>query len=66
MSYIPENKWNEVLCVIDMDSWKHSLHLKKEDDNRERCREILMKKMQKRLDDLKKITHALDILDDYK
>ena len=65
MSYMPENKWKEVICAIDMDEWKHSWHLKEKEDNRDKCREILMNKLQKRLDDLNKIKHALDILDDY-
>ena len=66
MNCIPKNKWEEIISAIDMDEWKHSWHFKEKEDNREKCREILMGKLNKRLDDLQKIKFALDILDDYK
>ena len=57
--------WEFIRETIDMDEWKHSLHLPKDYElKRQACKEALHGKLTQRLFDIERIRKALAMLED--
>jgi hypothetical protein len=56
--------WVVIENAIDMDEWKHSWHLPGDHEKkRQKCREILQRKLADRLNDIVEIRKALNMLE---
>jgi len=52
--------------AMDMDQWKHSWHTEVSVDNAEKIQEILAEKILKRAEEIKKLSKAFDLTQQYK